>query len=763
MHPVGGDGRRSLFEVALLATLLIATAHVLWPALDGAFVYDDRILVAQNPTLRSLAGLSRAWTGAYWDFLELEVASQLGYWRPLTAVALHAGWKLGGGAAWGFHAVSLALHLVATAAAFHLARRLARSAAVGFWSALLFGLHPVQVEPVAWISSVNDPLYGAAVLLALLAFHAWRERGSSGIPLLPCALFTVGLLAKENAAAFVPLALALDLGRRPREVGADRPPGLAASLRPFWRAHGAFLAVALAYYLARVAVFGDPGAGVDRIVTVLAIEGTRRLTLRLELLGGFLGLLAWPAELNLFREIRPVLPPGDPAFLGACAWVAVWVAVTLWAVRKRARPLLVGLLVPVAGVLPALVRFESLGRFVLSERFLYVAVFGAAFLAALLWRSRLPRWLSCALLASATVAAGFRSRERTHDWRDEEALFRATVAASPRSPYALWGLGRVLTERFQATGDSKLLGEALESFQRVQDLVSPPAGATPDPTVFYTLDDVLQANCGVGWCYFFLALAGLEEATLDEARLVFSATLQRFPDAREALIGLGVVRMHQGELEQARVPLERAAELEPRLHPAWFNLGQLEVRSGDWAGAAQGFERALEILPGDPQTELWLGTALAEGDLDRPRARALLMRAREALRNDPAPCVQLGALDAREGRWREALTWFDEALRIEPSHSQAQLLRSKVLIQLGQQDRAVAALGEACRALPESFEAHYLLGRLLAERGFGEAARPYLERALALDPQGPYATEIRAALDALPPREDSPGESSDGR
>ena len=165
-----------------LALVLTATALTLWSSLAGEFVYDDLWLVSQNPTIRSLATLPEALGGSYWDFIDSESAARIGYWRPLTAVFLHVGFRLGAGAPWGFHAVSLFLHLAATATVFFLARRLFRSLDVAFWSALIFGLHPVHVESVAWISAVNDPLHGFLCVLAMWTFLRWRERGSPDGP-----------------------------------------------------------------------------------------------------------------------------------------------------------------------------------------------------------------------------------------------------------------------------------------------------------------------------------------------------------------------------------------------------------------------------------------------------------------------------------------------------------------------------------------------------------------------------------------------------
>jgi tetratricopeptide (TPR) repeat protein len=729
---------RSLREVAWLAAALAAACAALWPALSGGFVYDDRVLVLQNPQIRSWEGLRSAWGAAYWDFLAPETASRLGYWRPLTSVALFAGHALGAGAAWGFHTVSLCLHLLAVAAAFFLARRLLRHAPAAAVCAALFAVHPVQVEAVAWISAVNDPLYGLLVLCALNAHATWRERGASGFPLAAAAAYALALLAKENAVAFLPLAAAL-------ELGCFRAPRPRAALA---RAATAYLLVSLLYAGARMAVFDDPAAGVTRVTTELALSTGRAASLRLELLGGFLGLLVWPLELSLFREIRPVIPLLDARFLGAAAAVALWLAACALALRRGARPLAFALLVPVAGVLPALVRLESLGRFALSDRFLYVAVFGAGLALALLVRA-LPRVAGAALGLGLVLAAGVLARARTHVWHDEVALFQATVEASPRSVYARWGLGRALLESFQTTGDPLQVEQALHEFETVQDLISPPGGGAPAPDLFFTLDDVLQANVGVGWCYLDRALFDPGEYGFDESLVVFNATLERFPDSIEALTGRGVALMHLGNTAEARASFQRALDIDRRFVPAWFNLALCEFQAGDPAAAARALERALELEPGDAQAQLWLGTVLAEGDLDLERARALLEGLRGRMPGVAALPLQLGALEARAGRLREALGHLDEALAIDPRLARAHLFKAKVQLQLGDRERALISAKEACRLAPDDLEAHLICGNLLLELGSPGAARPFLQRALDVAPDGPYAAELRAALAAI--------------
>jgi Flp pilus assembly protein TadD len=738
--PAAGRARASW---PFLALVLVLVALMFWPALQGAFVYDDLLLVRQNPALRGIEGLSKAIGRPHWSLLDPASAEGIGYWRPLAALALYAGDALGGGRPWGFHVLSLALHLGATAAAFALARALLRSATAAFWVALLFGIHPVQVEAVAWISAVNDPLYGLLALAALLAHLRWRERGSLGVPVAPALFFLAALLAKESAVAVVPMAVALDLGR---PVEAARGATARERLSPWARAWLPYALAALAWYAARVGVFGEPTAGFARATTDPAGGPWRQLTLRLELLAGYLQLLVWPASLDLFHQVRPVAPPFDRTILIASLWIAGWLAATLWAWKRNARTAVSGLLILPAGVLPALVRLESLGRFPLAERFLYLSVLGIALLAVLCALRLLPRVPAAMLLAIAAAGSAFASRARIEDWRDELALFRASAASSPRSVYVRWGLGRVLLDQFRRTGDLAALAEARQVIEAGQDLAEE---TRRDPTLFVTLDDVLQLDLGLGWYFVLCAAARPDECTFEEAELVFRKTLEKFPASEGAHCGLGTALMYQGELDEAETELRRALELKPDHFESLFNLAQLARRRGRWDESAELLERALAVQPDDPDTLLWLGTALAEigrsGD-----ARSALERAHALAPSEALPMVQLASLLAQEGQYEQALEWVERALAIDGTLGGAHLLLAKVLVQLERMERAVAAFQEACRLMPGEFEPHYLLGMLLARLGQGALARAYLERALEVDPEGEHAGEIRSELARIP-------------
>src|SRR6185503_3862818 len=207
----GATGPFARRDALTLIAIVLVTGLVYLRALAGELVYDDTLLIARNPSIADLANLPRLFTSGYWDFLDVREAQYIGYWRPLTAIVQALIWPFAGSAAAPYHAVCIAVHLGATAAAFLVARRLSGNAWIAAATGLLFGLHPAHVESVAWISALNDPLFGCLALFSIERFLAWRARGSRGVPVTALVCFSLALLAKELAAALVPLLVLLDL------------------------------------------------------------------------------------------------------------------------------------------------------------------------------------------------------------------------------------------------------------------------------------------------------------------------------------------------------------------------------------------------------------------------------------------------------------------------------------------------------------------------------------------------------------------------
>lgn len=185
-----------------LAALSI-TALVYLPLLWADYVWDDDALILANTALEGIDGLIAAWTGGLWDHTPSANHPPL-YYRPWMLWSLWLD-RLLGQSAMVAHAHSLVWHLVCVLLTGLVGQRLGAGRTAAWGGALLFGLHPVAVESVAWVSARNDTMALAGTLGAVwLALDTQRSRSHTLAGVVACALFAAG--SKESA-YLLPVAL----------------------------------------------------------------------------------------------------------------------------------------------------------------------------------------------------------------------------------------------------------------------------------------------------------------------------------------------------------------------------------------------------------------------------------------------------------------------------------------------------------------------------------------------------------------------------
>ena len=712
--------------VALGLAFLVALPFL--GGLGSSLVYDDHLLLGQQPLLGDPGGLLPMLSQTMWQGVGLETPERIGYWRPLFATLLWLG-SMVSHQTWPHEVLPLLAHLVGAVFARRLALRLGLSEPLAFLSGLLFGVHAVHVENLAWISSGAGVYSGALTVVGLERFVAWRAGGSRGVPWSMGAVFVAALLAKESSVLLLPMALAVDLC-----AGIVRP-----ARRRQWATPYLTLALIFGLWLAlRAAVFGDPTGGLMRSFVDFGVDTSRTWLLRVEFVGGALGLLAWPAELVHTRAMYPERGWTHPAMVLPIALTLGAIA-ALVLVRRRGRgPVAAGLALTFAALVPLCVRPEGQGMFPLADRFLYQAALGAALIAAGLL-ARLPaRPWALALGAACALALGVRGALRVPDWDDDRSFWTAEVALSPDVANPHWSLGRVELESYRSRRAPEPLIAAFEAFNRAQDIAQ--AAAAGEDVPFVSRDDVYQANLGVAWCLVFEAeVDGFNDFTT--ARELGERIVEAHPLRAAGWVVLAVAQIGERDLGGAETSLRRALELHPDFAEAHHNLGQLMAQTGRFGEARRHFERALELRPDQPDDLLWSARANAE-EGRRARARELAERMGALYPKDARPLVLLAVLDGRAGDTLAALDRLERAVALDPELGHAHAERGKVLLALGRREDALLALRRACEFGPDLFEPHYNLAALLLADGLNELALPVLLQAyrLGVDP------ELRARL-----------------
>lgn len=515
--------------------LAVATLAVLGSALRGGFVYDDQVLIARNPALLGS------------DFGAMLTSPMFGgatgYWRPLTTLLLWSGYAIGG--ATGIHALALLLHVANALLVRDLAERLLGDPRPAFWTALLFAVHPVQVESVAWCAAINDPLWGLFALLALRSAVRRRGSGPRGLPWAAAAFALAALLAKENGIVALPLAWA---------VAAERH-----TLRPFALATAL---VVTAWWLLRLAALRDTAALLPGGEPGLGIAGLRAASAPAELLLRHLLAIAWPWPLSPLRPFAL-----DVGSTTALAWMlgAIAVAGALswlsWSLpRTRAAAALL-----VLPLLPTLARFSAIGAHPIGDRYLYLSVSGAALLVAATPVGRRP-WLAAPLAAALAVLAF----AQVGVYRDQAAFVAHCRAHAAEDPVVL-----VMSGNLALLAEPRDLARADAEFALAERHAEATAGGHP-------LRVLADARLGRAWCLFFATQGSRSSA----AQLVaaFQRAVQADDRNAAAWSGLGVAYGATGNAVEGERALRRSLALDPASTETWANLRNLYRLTGNTAG-----------------------------------------------------------------------------------------------------------------------------------------------------------------------------------
>jgi len=342
---IAGKARPALYAVLSLAV----TAAALLPTLGNGFTtWDDPLYILENPLVRSLspAGIAKIFTtGQY-----------AGNYHPFTLLFTAVEYALFGTAPFGYHLVSLLLHLGVVLLVFRFVAGLTGSTLTAFGVALLFGVHPLHLEPVAWLADQKDLLYSFFYLGALVGYLRVRERGTARDVLVwTVPLFLISLLSKGLAVTLpvVLLLVEVHLGGTLRGAAARR-------VLPLFALSVAFGVVAIVAQKSAGAVSNLPSETALDIV-VYASTGFVTYIAKLLVPFGISPYHPYPAKMPAWTLAAPFITAGIAA------------AAVLW--RRKSPTLFFGVAFFTVTILPVL-QIVQVGNALMADRYAYLPSIG---------------------------------------------------------------------------------------------------------------------------------------------------------------------------------------------------------------------------------------------------------------------------------------------------------------------------------------------------------------------------------------------------
>jgi protein O-mannosyl-transferase len=735
----GNERAEPGLPVWLMAVLLLlVTVALYWPATRCDFVsYDDQEFLTENPHVQG----GVRWEAVQWAFCNTE---QPAYWAPLMWLSHMLAWQCFGLNAWGHHLINVLLHATNTALVFLLFRRLTRATWRSLMAAALFGLHPLRVESVAWVTERKDVLSGLFGLLALLAYAHWAQAQSlkskvqslesaggtedadSGIQkppspntqhvarntqhaprftfhvsrvtaypgtfyLLSLFCFALGLMSKPTLMVTLPCVMLLldywplrrhaEYGRRNAEPGAGGTvQGRTLPRMKLVWEKAPFFVLAA---VASVMTFIAQKQG-GNLASNAGLPLGARLGNALISYCRYLGKLFWPTDLAVFYPQPRHWPLGQMLLAGG---LLLGLSVLFFMQRRRYPYLLMGwlwfsgALVPVIGLVQA-------GAQAMADRFTYVPSLGVLILA--VWgASELTRTWHDSVKAfsvaggAAIVLCLALTRQQLGYWQDSEALFRHALEVTENNWVAHNNLGIVLDDK----------------------------GQSDEATRHY--EAALRANPEYADAHNNLGAALDQKGQIDEAIRHYQAALRLKPDHAGAHKNLGLALGKKGQVDEAIRQYLEAIRLKPEEADIHSNLGVAFAMKGQLDEAILQFQEALRLKPDHAEAHYNLGRAL---DL-KGKTDEAIRQYQEAVRLKPDHADahnNLGLALGRKGRTDEAIRQYQEAIRLKPDHAEAHNNLGIAFYQQRRTSEAIRQFQDALRLNPDFVSARKNLDVVLA-------------------------------------------------
>lgn len=577
---------RILVTAGLMAVIAAAVIAAYGNSLDNDFAFDEYLLITENYSLRDLGNLPRFFTSKFWPGRARGI-----YYRPMITASYALNYACGRESPLIYHATNIAFHVFNCLLLFALFKKLGFRGA--FAGVLLFAVHPVHTESVAWISGRTDVI---AVFFMLSAWLLWLgPREKEGLSRVACTglsvlAFIAALLSKEIAVVFPLLVLLFHADDVKKRVPSF-----------------ALLAVAAAaYFIVRHAVLS--GSGPEPAPPFFEGQG---LIIKVKVMAlvwleyARLLFMPYPLRVDYFYAdaFSPAEISGPAAWLAACFLILLFAyALILW----RRFPAFAKLVIACAVSLLPFSHIVSIPT-LMAERFLYLAsIFtcaGTALVAAYAFEKYRRAAASCIIATLVFFSA--MTIERNRDWQDGFTFWRASLRQIPmlaegHNLLGIFAMKRGMTEtarhEYEAAlrldpGFSQARMNLSQLYYQIGDL----------DTAERLLLEAVEQNPWLSSAHYNLALVYNARGKVDLAKEELEEAVRLEPANLSAHYALANMLMKEkADPLKAEEHLMKCLGLDPGFLPAVIKLAESAASRGDASSAQEWIERGLEIDPGNP-------------------------------------------------------------------------------------------------------------------------------------------------------------------
>lgn len=421
---------------AVMAFFVVcASIFVYANSLPGEFIWDDMEQIVENPVIMDLHNVPSFFTSDLWRLIS-NPAVESNYYRPLFLLSLATDYSLWGLNPPGYHMTNIILHSLSSLLVFLIGRKLLGSNISAFVGGMLFAVHPVHVESVAWISGRTDPMAAAFMLLSLYLYILFSERKRVILLLLSLTAYIFSLLSKEMGITLPLLIVAYEFSLNKNKPGES-------SLKSLWPI-GGYVLISTAYLYIRGNILGE-AVGVNSSSSPLHM----RIYTSFGIIVDYLRIIILPINLKALYDVplresfwdwKVLLPLSLllSLFIVTCLiykrdkmafFASIWFFITI---------------LPVSNIVP-------LKPTMMAERYIYIPSVGICLIAAYLYlklhtwsfRSNYSKPVLIIILSALSIITIHRGKL----WSNEKIFFEQSVEDAPGNAYAHHNLGDIYRKK----------------------------------------------------------------------------------------------------------------------------------------------------------------------------------------------------------------------------------------------------------------------------------------------------------------------------
>lgn len=533
--------------------LLIATAIVYIPSLFNHFTnWDDEIYILNNPLIKNFSANGIA--------AIFSTPEYMGNYHPLTLLSYAFDYYLAGLQPFAYHATNILLHLGCTLFVFIFLIELGMKQASSFLAAVLFGLHPMHVESVAWLSARKDVLYAVFFLGALICYVRYIHRNNNRWYFLSLLLFICSLLSKAVAVVLPVIILLIDYLH-------DRQFSKKSIFEkiPFFLLSILFGIVAIVAQQSAKAIDQHP-----------AFDFIDRLFIGAYGLVNYIIKLAFPFNLSALYFYPSEITGLPSTFYFSFALVMLAAVAVIVSIRKT-KKIFFGTAFFGATILLVL-QIIPVGRAMMADRYSYISSIGFFYLLAVLFENRESQWKSFSqytrkgmivMLCVYCVWLGVTTWQRCGVWDNGITIWTDVIEKNPSDP----GLYNSRGQAYMSAGD---LQNAMRDFNMAIALKPDYKHALTDRgNIYYATKQytsaisdftsaiALDRTFALG--YYDRANSYAQIKKFDLALQDYSTALQLKPDYGDAFYNRGVLKLALGDSSGACNDFRNAAQFIPEI------------------------------------------------------------------------------------------------------------------------------------------------------------------------------------------------------